>query len=84
MKKLITKERLCTLATIAYHCLFLSGASFYVAEFQKTRDTIVAQVDRVEKKADELKKTGQDINGSIKSVEDKLNTVKRACERLRF
>ena len=84
MKNLITKQRLCTLATIAYHCLFLSGASFYVTEFQKTRDTIVAQVDRVENKANELKKTGQDINGSIKSIESKLDTVKRACERLRF
>jgi len=84
MKKLITKERLCTLATIAYHCLFLSGASFYVAEFQKTRDTIVKQVDRVEKKADELKKTGESINSSIKSVESKLDKVKRTCEKLRF
>ena len=84
MKKLLNKERLCTVATIIYHCLFLSGASFYITEFQKTRDTIIQQVDRVEKKANELKTTGNEITKSINSVEDKLNNVKRVCEKLRF
>lgn len=84
MKKLITRERLCTLITIIYHCIFLSGASFYITEFQKTRDTIVEQADRIEKKANELKQTGQNITGSVNSVGKKLDEVKRTCEKLRF
>lgn len=84
IKNLITKERLCTLATVVYHCLFISGASFYVTEFQKTRDTIIQQVDRVEEQANKVKKSGDDIASSIKIVDSRLQTVESICSKLRF
>lgn len=87
----IKKEHLCTAATIIYHCIFLSGAGFYVTEFQKTRDTVIQQVDRVEAQADKLKASGDSIRTSIvglstkiDAVGNKLDDVKRTCEKLRF
>lgn len=84
MLKKINSKTLCTVATIIYHCTFLGGAGFYVAEFQKTRDVIVAQVDRVEKEGTKLRQTGDDIKGSIRSVEKKLEEVGSVCKKLRF
>lgn len=56
----------------------------YVAEFQKTRDVIVQQADRIEQKANELKATGKTITSSVNSVEQKLDEVKKTCSKLRF
>lgn len=85
------RETLCTIATIIYHLLFLSGASFYVTEFQKTRDVIIAQADRVGQEANKLKaevrslkNTGSNIDGSIKSLTSQLQSVKNSCNKLRF
>lgn len=47
-----TKDKWCTIVQVAYHLIFaggmVTGGQHYLAEFQKTRDTIVQQVDRVE------------------------------------
>jgi len=81
---ILKKEHICTAATIIYHLTFLGGASFYVTEFQKTRDVIIQQVDRVEKQADKLKNTGNKIKTSINSFKAELKTVKNTCSKLRF
>lgn len=80
----IKASHLCTIAQICYHLTFLGGAGFYVAEFQKTRDTIVQQVDRVEEEGKKLRKTGTSIKVSIKSVGKELKLVREVCRKLKF
>ncbi|PCI45904.1 MAG: hypothetical protein COB41_00510 [Proteobacteria bacterium] len=87
----MSKSLLCTLAQVIYHIMFLGGASFYVVEFQKTRDTIVKQADRVEAQADKLRSSASSIRTSIiglsikvDSVGAKLEGVKKTCSKLRF
>ncbi len=87
----ITSKHLCTAATIVYHCLFLSGASFYVTEFQKTRDVIVKQVDRVENESKKLRREASSVRTSIiglsikiDSVGVELGKVKNTCSKFNF
>jgi len=82
MKNLVTKERLCTLVTIAYHCLFLSGASFYLAEFQKTRDVIEKSVTRVEQESVKLRGKVHEMEQSVNGVTYQLEKVEKTCKRL--
>lgn len=87
----LTKEKICAIVTLAYHCLFLSGASLYVTEFQKTRDVIIAQGKAIEQEGAKLNKRAEKIRTSIvglgikiESVGNKLDDVKKTCEKLRF
>jgi len=83
MKIKITKERLCTLAQISYHLIFLGGATtlgnHYLDEFEKTRVVIVEQVDRAEKIVDKVRKTGDNLSDSVTSIEKELKNLKKVC-----
>lgn len=66
----LTKERLCTAVQIIYHVLFIGSTAtvgnYYLEEFEKTRNTIVTQVNRID-----------DIG---KNVTKNLNKVKKVCK----
>ena len=66
----LSKEKLCTIVQISYHLLFLGSTAtvgnYYLEEFEKTRNTIVTQVDRID-----------DIG---KKVNKNLNKVKKVCK----
>lgn len=73
----IKKEHLCTLAQVLYHFMFLGSAygvgNYYIEEFEKTRKVIIEQVDRIERVADDTKKTGDRLSLS-------LDRVRRVCK----
>jgi len=75
----INKEKWCTLVQIAYHLTFaggmIGGGNYYLQEFQKTRDTIVQQVDRAEGLVKKLETT---IEKSVKQVTATVNKTTKA------
>lgn len=75
---------LCTIIQIIYHIVFLSGASFYVSEFQKTRDTIVKQVDRIEDNIILVRETGESIDISIRGLRKDIDNIQKTCKRLKL
>jgi hypothetical protein len=78
----MNKERLCMIVQIVYHLLFLGGASFYVTEFQKTRDMVIQQIDRVENMSKDLKQTSDNASSAISSLNEELRNTQNACRRL--
>lgn len=84
----LTKERLCTAVQISYHLLFLGGTTtignYYIDEFEKTRRVIIQQVDRAENVIDKVRKTGDNLKGSVKSIEKELKKVRKACGSIRL
>ena len=103
MKKFkMTKERWCTLAQVAYHIVFaggmFGGGMHYLDEFQKTRDTIVQQVDRAEtlverletnvttnvnKVAATVKSTSATISKTGKAISSTGDKVDRSADELK-
>lgn len=91
----LTKERLCTIATLSYHLLFLGGSSAliggYVEEIDKLRQEIVKQADRAEKVVRDVESTGKDLeivgNKVVYVLEDtrkQLKKAEKACKKIRF
>ena len=90
----MTKERWCTVAQIVYHIVFaggmFGGGSYYLAEFQKTRDTIVQQVDRVETLAKQVeasvllsaKAVDQTVASGTKAVKNSAKTIKNTGDKV--
>ena len=85
MKKIKKKvpNNICVLIQVVWHLAFggamFGGGNYYLEEFQKTRDTIVQQVDRIEaiskalgkgvaNSANKLAKVGNNINSTGKAM----------------
>lgn len=88
MKKFnIKKEHICTALTVVYHMTFLGGATtlgnHYLDEIEKTRKTIVEQVDRAEAIVKQADGSAKGFIKSANKVNDRLvkelKKVKKVC-----
>lgn len=75
----LKKEHICTTLQIGYHFLFIGGATtlgnHYLEELEKTRETIMTQVNRAEKVLKNVQDSGDQITKELKKV-------RKACGRI--
>ena len=68
----LTKEQLCSYATIAYHVLFLGGSTTllndYLSKIDDLRTEIVRQADRAEAVVRDVEGTAKNINDSVNQI----------------
>lgn len=84
----LKKEQWCTALQVAYHLVFaggmITGGQHYLSEFQKTRDTIVQQADRVEEilstNVDKVTKTANNVGNTIKNSSESIEKTKESLD----
>ena len=80
----------CTVLNFLLTTSFLGGGQHYLSEFQKTRDTIVEQADRIEKIAENLKTTVEQsastvtstVSSSANKIEDTGDNINKGLNDL--
>jgi len=77
--KILKKIKFCQVLTVIYHLTFLGGTTTlvngYLDEIRLLRTEIHNQAAKAEKIANDIQKTGQGLNNSLKGV-------KKACGKL--